>query len=293
MAILNGVLGAVANQGGTVPIEATGGTITTHGIYKVHTFTSSGTFQITANPAAATMDVLMVGGGGGSKRNYTWIVPGGGGGGSLRTSAGAAGTVKSFTIVIGAGGWNDQRGGVTTMTDFTDCGGGAFCVDDNAYSPNATNGGAGAGRGTNIYGGGTNPGSPGVNGGDGGSGDNENYQKGGSGGGGAGGSGGGDGSDGSTTSTHAYGGVGADGLTNVYQTGVAQNYAGGGGGGAIVGSGFYYGAAGGDGGGGYGRGQSSPGGGAGTDGTANTGGGSGGKYTGTGGSGIVVIRYLA
>ena len=77
------LLGTVqAGGSGAAPIEATGGTITTHGIYKVHTFTSSGTFQITANPSAATMDVLTVGGGGGSVQHNWWVSPGGAGGGA-------------------------------------------------------------------------------------------------------------------------------------------------------------------------------------------------------------------
>ena len=45
-------------------ITATGGTITTSGIYKIHTFTTSGTFAVTAVSSNATVEVLIVGGGG-------------------------------------------------------------------------------------------------------------------------------------------------------------------------------------------------------------------------------------
>ena len=45
-------------------IAATGGTITTDGNYKVHTFTSGGTFTVTSAPAGATVQVLVVAGGG-------------------------------------------------------------------------------------------------------------------------------------------------------------------------------------------------------------------------------------
>ena len=43
---------------------ATGGTITTDGDYKVHKFTSSGTFEVTTVPSAG-VEYLVVGGGGG------------------------------------------------------------------------------------------------------------------------------------------------------------------------------------------------------------------------------------
>ena len=57
-------------------MTATGGTITTDGDYKVHTFNSSGTFEVTALPETPSVAILQVAGGGsGGKGNY-----GGGGG---------------------------------------------------------------------------------------------------------------------------------------------------------------------------------------------------------------------
>ena len=50
--------------GGYSRITATGGTITTVGNYKVHSFTSSGTFTITSG--SGTIEYLVVGGGGGA-----------------------------------------------------------------------------------------------------------------------------------------------------------------------------------------------------------------------------------
>ena len=47
------------------PYVATGGTVTTDGDYKVHTFTSSGTFNITQVGDAGTLSYLVVAGGGG------------------------------------------------------------------------------------------------------------------------------------------------------------------------------------------------------------------------------------
>jgi len=53
---------------------ATGGTITTEGDFKVHTFTGSGTFQVTTLGTDDTVDAFVVGGGGATGQ-------GGGGGG--------------------------------------------------------------------------------------------------------------------------------------------------------------------------------------------------------------------
>ena len=57
-------------------MTATGGTITTGGNYKVHTFTSSGTFIITQLGSIGQVDALIIAGGG-SGSGY-----GGGGGGA-------------------------------------------------------------------------------------------------------------------------------------------------------------------------------------------------------------------
>ncbi len=53
--------GIMAAQGGFAAPVATGGTITTVGTYKYHTFTSSGTFTVTSlGDGAGAMDVLTV-----------------------------------------------------------------------------------------------------------------------------------------------------------------------------------------------------------------------------------------
>ena len=55
------------------PFSATGGTITTVGCYKVHTFTSSGTF--TPSTSSSSIDIMLVAGGAAGGSNL-----GGGGG---------------------------------------------------------------------------------------------------------------------------------------------------------------------------------------------------------------------
>src|SRR6056300_1091210 len=66
-------------------IAATGGTITTSGDYKIHTFTGDGCFVVTCggNPAgSSSVDYLVVAGGGGAHGD----AGGGGGGGGFRLS---------------------------------------------------------------------------------------------------------------------------------------------------------------------------------------------------------------
>jgi len=68
-------------------IVATGGTITCSGNFKIHTFTGPGTFDITSGGGpAAVVDYLIVAGGGGGSRSQS----GGGGAGGYRESPGAA-----------------------------------------------------------------------------------------------------------------------------------------------------------------------------------------------------------
>ena len=85
---------------GNIPVSpltaATGGTVTTDGDYKVHKFTSSGTFTVTT---AGNVEYLVVAGGGGAG---DW--GGGGGGGGFRTATDFAVTAQAYNIVVGAGG---------------------------------------------------------------------------------------------------------------------------------------------------------------------------------------------
>ena len=58
--------GIVAAQGGEAPIEATGGTIVDAGGYRTHTFTASGTFEVTSlGTQSGAAEFLVVAGGGG------------------------------------------------------------------------------------------------------------------------------------------------------------------------------------------------------------------------------------
>ena len=88
-------------------ISATGGTITTSGNYKYHTFTSSGTFSVTTAPSGKFVDFLVVGGGGGADTDGNDLAGGGGGAGSAASGdtagIGYSGSPLSSSL-FGAGG---------------------------------------------------------------------------------------------------------------------------------------------------------------------------------------------
>ena len=260
----------------------TGGTITTYGNYKVHTFPTGSTNFVTAIPGV--IDILAVAGGGGGGCGENGAGAGAGGmlvGTSVSVAAG------TYAMVVGAGGAGGPGGsssGTTGSQGNPTTTGGilATCVG----------GGGGANYGRNNTG----------NGGDGGSGGGTAEN-----GGTAGQGTAGQGNDGQVRSSNSRsqpgagggageaGGVdgdrlGGDGLQNNFQTGSNQWYAGGGSAASDSNDGAV---AGGDGGGGSGAGTNAAGG-AGTDGTGGGGGGAG-EHTsqpgGDGGDGIIVLRY--
>ena len=286
--------GQASDITGPTYIVATGGTITCCGDYKIHTFTSPGTFTVSsiANPLGGpnNVDYLVIagGGGGGSRR------AGGGGAGGFRTSyPSPAGTIpvsaSSYPISVGGGGaggptsGQGSSGSNSVFSSITSAGGGG-----GGYFPGpsgGTNGGSGgSGGGAGGGGGGGPPGS-------GGAGNTPPTTPpqgfpGGSPGSSKGGGGGGA-SQAGVVVPGPQSGPGGDGTANSI-TGSSVTRAGGGGGADEVCAG-----SGGAGGGGAGSVSST-----GTAGTANTGGGGGAHGNtpanapgGAGGSGIVIIRY--
>ena len=284
---------------------ATGGTITTYTDYKVHTFTGSGTFEITANAPSDTFDVLVVGGGGAGCRTLSgggWMCGGAGGAGAFRANASQTGTVQTYTVTIGAGGTAALPcDGVDTVFGSITSQGGESGSPNHQGGSNAESSGGGSGSAVD-YGSATG-GSGGTYGNDGGGAvwATSGSGQGGSGGGGGAGSAGGDGTtSGSPPSRHDVGGNGGAGATNVYRTGSAVYYAGGGGGGSGAndtdsGTGTPGTGTNGGGNGGSKNGNTKV---AATAGSVNTGSGGGGNVAdstleahGDGGSGIVVVRY--
>ena len=311
-------------------IQATGGTITTSGNCKIHTFTGPGTFCISSAAICAANNVvsyMVVAGGGGAAAGHNEVKAGGGGAGGFReykspvscytasplngNPGGTAITVtaSSYPVTVGAGGGgvktaclspigntnttNASKGSNSVFSTITSTGGGQSGTYGNS---GGQPGGSGGGRGTwtppaaNTGSGNTPPVSP-PQGNNGGC-ASPYPAPGGGGGGGATVAGG--------AASPTTGGAGGAGATTSI-SGSPTAYAGGGGGGGNTVKG-----PGGSGGGGNG-GRNSP---AtptaaeayGTNGTTNTGGGGGGASSaggtptnysdgGNGGSGIVIIRY--
>ena len=305
--------------------SATGGTITTSGDFKIHTFTGDGCFVVSTagNPSGGgdTVDYLVVAGGGGGGGNNS----GGGGGGGFRVSnstcmpapttsplanpTGLTVSATTYPVTVGAGGAGAPfpggpniagDGSNSIFSTITSAGGGGGAPTSNSVGRPGGSGGGGRGApswpGTGFAGGtgNTPPVSP-PQGNDGGRGaDGSVAFTAGGGGGGAGVAGsnsgpsaGGNGGTGSYIASSGF--AGCNGTPGPV---CGAKYFSGGGGGAInlpATAGV-----GGTGGGGDGT-DATEGAGGGTAGTINTGGG-GGAETGTtcgnaGGKGIVIIRY--
>jgi hypothetical protein len=299
----------------SIYIEATGGTVTTSGNYKIHTFTSPGTFSVSAAAQCASDNVvsyMVVAGGGGGGVEHG----GGGGAGGFREYKGPSDcytasplngnpggtaitvTETAYPITVGGGGTGGVRpgtnGGSGSNSIFSTItsagGGGGGSLPNQSGISGGSGGGGNQSDGTTRAPGGTGntpPVSPpqGNTGGTSGT-DNLTF-RGGGGGGGATAVGTESNPSGPSTNPVSVGCGGAGATTSISATPTA--YAGGGGAGSTEVPGT--GGTGGGGNGGTNSVQSM------TSGTANTGGGggaSGGNCNGcgeSGGSGIVIIRY--
>jgi hypothetical protein len=292
---------------GPLYITATGGTITTDGDFKVHSFTGDGCFVVSCagNPAGSTsVDYLVVAGGGGAGSGGLpgeGAGGGGGGAGGFRTSF-PGGTkittpATTYPVTVGGGG---PGGPAVSQTKGTS-------GSPSIFSTITSTGGGGGGRYSSSPG--NQPGNTGIPGGSGGGASGYCNVSGGTGNsppvsppqgnpGGTGnnytggpavfsGAGGGGASATGSSSTTTAGGAGGAGSSNSI-SGSSVAYAGGGAGGAGSGSPV----SGGTGGGGNSTTAPSTGG----AGTVNTGGGGAGggganDAGGSGGKGIVIIRY--
>ena len=302
-------------------ITATGGTITTSGDYKIHTFNSDATFTVCTAGAGGVLQTNV---------SYTVVAGGGGGGGRYGGGGGAGGfreakvtgdpytaspldagtgitvTAQGYPITVGGGGAGGcgpsgasllgTNGSNSIFSTITSAGGGAGTGDNSPGTPaGAADGGSGGGSSytpttAQPYGGGgagnTPPVSPaqGTAGGDGG-GDSAGYAAGGGGGATAAGTAG--------NYPGKQSGPGGTGATSSINATPTARAGGGGAGSNSQGPGTV---AFGTGTGGGGNGGPAPAG-NGVAATVNTGGGGGGAGSpcnnvgGTGGSGVVIIRY--
>ena len=299
---------AISNSDGKVTnpkyISATGGTITTSGDFKIHTFTSSGTFTVSSvgnsTGGGALVSYQVIAGGGGGGTNNPASSTGGGGGGAggyregrasndsytvspLNAPAGLTVSAQGYPITVGGGGaGTGDPGTVSTFSTITSAGGG----NGASYQQNYTgaNGGSGGGGAYARNGGSGNtpPVSP-PQGSNGAGSSPPSFR--------AGGGGGGATSAGAGAAPSSGGGGGTGATSHI--PGSPTALAGGGGGGG----GQFGDAAGGPSNSGGGAGAANGPGANGSNGTDNTGGGGGGaggqtaSNGGAGGSGKVVIRY--
>ena len=249
--------------------RATGGTVTTSGEYTIHTFTSSGTFEVT-DSTLTVVDVLVVGGGGAGGMDSG----GGGGGGAVLYSASKTLSSSSITVTV-------SNGGVYSASDGD---GGASAFD--GMVANGGKGGKSSYENSGKHGGASGSGNAGGSG--------VSYLAAG-GGGGAGGPGEA-GQQQSEILAFDKGGDGGPGVESAISG--TSNYYGGGGGGGVYNFSGRPGSAGNGGlGGGAPGGQvfGSPA----SSGSAFTGGGGGGSPmmtndgAGPGGSGVVIVRYTS
>ena len=139
----------VADLGQSLYVTATGGTVTTSGDFKIHSFTGDGNFVVSCggNPGGSTqVDYLVVAGGGGGAAGPSG---GGGGGGGFReshsvpvsgcytasplaTPTGITVTSTTYPVTVGAGGAggpaptnaSGARGSNSVFSTITSTGGG-------------------------------------------------------------------------------------------------------------------------------------------------------------------------
>ena len=153
-------------------ITATGGTITTSGDFKIHTFTGPGTFCVSCAGDVAKVDYLVLAGGGGAGSDQG----GGGGAGGYRESSGTCSggytvsprgacvsalsvTAQAYPITVGAGGTgaelsnrNSANGANSVFSTITSAGGGrGGTLGQPTPAQNGSDGGSGGGAGGAIH----------------------------------------------------------------------------------------------------------------------------------------------
>ncbi len=300
--IINNGTVKVKNDGALIQTSSLNGddiyTHTQGGVeYTIHAFTTVGNAEFTAPDGISEVDVLIVAGGGGGG---DFAYPGGGGAGGLIYEAGVS-VSPTTAVFVGNGGTAGENGENSLFASFTAIGGGAGGNrNDQTPGANGGSGGGGGGFDSSSIPGGSGTSGQGNDGGDGSTAGSGEAHAGG-GGGGAGTSGDIPVQSGGEVIKGGDGGVGLD-YSDFFGTTYGQNgwFAGGGAGGMISDRGAG-GAQGGLGGGGNsGQGHEDPG----MHGISTSGGGGGGGagtgapgsssdwgLSGSGGSGIVLVRY--
>jgi len=127
------------------PVAATGGTVVDIDGFRIHTFTSSGTLNVTSGDE---VEVLVVAGGGGGSVDRA----GGGGGGGLIYNSTFPINPQTYTVTVGAGGAGTAKyivganGGNSVFNSLVAVGGGGGGTGGGLAG---ANGGSGGGGGNN------------------------------------------------------------------------------------------------------------------------------------------------
>lgn len=168
---------AISNSDGKMSspqyVTASGGTETTSGDFKIHTFTSSGTFTVSNagnSQGSNTVDYLVVAGGGGGGYSNDGHMGGGGGAGGYRftfpnpATGGLSVSAQGYPITVGAGGSASNpatqapSGANSVFSSVTSAGGGGAGSGSNGGSGrHGADGGSGGGGSSSDAG----PGNPG------------------------------------------------------------------------------------------------------------------------------------
>ena len=145
-----GLIGSGTNT--TVLALPSGGTITTSGNYRIHTFTSSSNFVLTKSTAIEYLVVAGGGGGGGNDGGHDFSGgSGGGGAGGYRTGT-VTPSANTHTVTVGGGGSGNNSaasgadGSASAFGSITTVGGGGGGACNNA-GENGRGGGSGGGAG--------------------------------------------------------------------------------------------------------------------------------------------------
>jgi hypothetical protein len=146
--------GLIQSAYSSVPMP-TGGTITTSGSSRIHTFTSGGIFTVPTG-VSGNVKVLAVGGGagvGGGLVNVTWNA--GGGGGQVVSSSSFPISAGTSSVVIGNGGGPSSNGGNSSFGALTALHGNTgYSTAHGGASGSGYAGGAWTGSGNGAGGGG-------------------------------------------------------------------------------------------------------------------------------------------
>ena len=156
----------------TVATAPSGGTITTTGNYRVHTFTTSGTFTNTINNLSVDYFAVASGGGGGSlgggggaggvlsgtttpsQTGHSIVINGPGVGGGSSTAGTDGGDTTLFGLTaVGGGGGGSHDGGSTSISGRSGGSGGGGSDNNNGYGPGSGTSGQGysGGNGSPVF----------------------------------------------------------------------------------------------------------------------------------------------